>query len=599
MPVSGKRPLLSGRSMMYTSVFSPNIPDMRIQLVLLLSAFCNLVTANTVSPVVKEVTVYRSGAKLTSVAKVSVPAGRSEVVFENLSAYFNSQSLQVKLSGGATLNSAVFQMKYPGPAPELPRARVIRDSIVILNDAIVTLRDEADVYQKESALITKNADQVGTFPNGQPNSKLTVTELRELAEYYSRRLLEIKKLLQRLTIDERRINQRIQTISQELQGLYPNTGNATGEIVMKIQSATAQSIEISCTYLVQNAHWAPLYDLRSSGLDQPLKLVYKGDVYNNTGFDWKDVKVTLSSATPLVNNNRPILNPIFVDYRPVAYYQERAKSKDQLVAPEALANSYQLMDAARSASPSVDGGGVTIRGGRDNGSGFFVDGVRVYGPGEGPADGGFEAPTEEFLTTFEIAENQDIASDGKPNTLTVEEKDMAAVYQYHAVPKLDAAVFLLAKVPDYGKYNLLPGTANIFFKETFVGQTTVNPNVTSDTLLLSLGRDEQVTIKRVQPKDFTERKKILSNTVKETYAFEITVKNNKNVPINIEVLDQFPVSKQENIVVELLEKDGAQVSETYGKLIWKLDIKPGQNKKVMFSYSIKYPKDQTIGLMKF
>lgn len=567
---------------------------MRIQLILLLSAFYHLATANTVTPVVKEVTVYRSGAKLTSVAKVSVPAGRSEVVFDNLSAYFNSQSLQVKLGGGATLNSAVFQMKYPGPAPELPRARIIRDSIVTLNDAVITLRDEADVYQKESALITKNADQVGTFPNGNANSKLTVAELRELADYYSRRLLEIKKLLQKLTIDERRINERIRVISEELQGLYPNTGNPTGEIVMKIQSPTAQTVEITCTYLVQNARWSPLYDLRSAGLDQPLKLVYKGDVYNNTGFDWKNVKVTLSSATPLVNNNRPILNPIFVDYRPVAYYQEMDQ-KASMSAPPIQLNSYQLMDAARSGANLAESGAVTIRGSRPDGNNYYIDGIR----GDMPVGGGFEAPTEEFLTTFEIAENQDILSDGKPNTLTVEEKDMAAVYQYHAVPKLDAAVFLLAKVPDYGKYNLLPGTANIFFKETFVGQTTVNPNVTSDTLLLSLGRDEQVTIKRVQPKDFTERKKILSNSVKETYAFEITVKNNKNTPINIEVLDQYPVSKQKDIVVELLEKDGAEVNETFGKLLWKLDIKPGQNKKVTFSYSIKYPKDQTIGLQKF
>jgi uncharacterized protein (TIGR02231 family) len=180
----------------------------------------------------------------------------------------------------------------------------------------------------------------------------------------------------------------------------------------------------------------------------------------------------------------------------------------------------------------------------------------------------------------------------------VEEKEMAAIYQYHAVPKVEPAVFLLAKIIDYGKYNLLPGTANIFFRETYVGQTTVNPNITSDTLLLSLGRDDQITIKRVQPKDFTERKKVLSNSIKEVYAFEITVKNNKTVPINIEFIDQVPISKQETIEVELLDKDGAEYVPTYGKLTWKLDIKPGQNKKVKFSYSMKYPKDKNVAILK-
>ena len=367
----------------------------------------------------------------------------------------------------------------------------------------------------------------------------------------------------------------IQFISEELQKLYPNTANATGEIVLKIESTTAQTIEIACTYLVQNAYWSPLYDLRSEGLDQPLKLVYKADVVNNTGFDWKNIKVTLSSATPLTNNNRPIMYPVFVDYRPVAYYQESKQKADM-----ARSGTYQLsqihMNSATVPSSSYPAAPQELPGLQE----LFV------------------AAPDEFLSTFDIPGLQDIASNGKPNTLTVQETDMAAVYQYHAVPKLEAAVFLLAKVPDFGKYNLLPGTANIFFKETFVGQTTVNPNVTSDTLLLSLGRDDQVTIKRVQPKDFTERKKIFSNTVKETYAYEIIVKNNKTVPINIEILDQFPISKQKDIVVEVLENGGAQVNETYGKLTWQLDIKPGQNKKIAFSYSVKYPKDQNIGLMR-
>jgi uncharacterized protein (TIGR02231 family) len=546
-----------------------------------LFSLSNTFAENRISPTIKEVTVYRSGAKITSVSRVAVPAGRSEVIFENLSPYFNSQSLQVRMGGHATLNAAVFQVLQPGPAPESPRAQVIRDSIVIFNDMILALRDEADVYQKESALITKNADQVGTFPNGQQNSKLTVTELRELAEYYSKRLLEIKRLLQKTTIEERKINQHVQYISAELQRLYPNTANSTGEIVLKIDSPTAQTVEITCIYLVQNAYWTPLYDLRSEGLDQPLKLMYKADVINSTGFNWKNVKLTLSSATPLTNNNRPIMYPVFVDYRPVAYYQAPEQKAD--MAKDNRANFMQMNSmAVPSQSPDK----------------YIIDGIRA--PGGIPALGDLiDAPApDEFVSTFDITGLQDIASDGKPNTLTVEEKDMAVVYQYHAVPKLDAAVFLLAKVPDFGKYNLLPGTANIFFKETFVGQTTVNPNVTSDTLLLSLGRDDQVTIKRVQPKDFTERKKILSNQVKETYAYEIIVKNNKSTPINIEILDQFPVSKQKDIVVEVLEKDGAMVNETYGKLTWRVDVKPGQNKTIRFSYSIKYPKDQNIGLMR-
>jgi uncharacterized protein (TIGR02231 family) len=525
-------------------------------------------TANHVTPTIKEVTIYRSGAKITSVARVSVPAGKSEVFFDNLSPYFNAQSLQVKLSGGATLNAAVFQMKTPAPIPESPRIQKIRDSIVLLNDAISAINDEIDVYNKENVIIGHNATLIGTIPDGKTDPRLSVSELRELADFYRTRMLNLKKLIQNNQIAVRNLNTRIQQLNNELQNLYPNTANQTGEIVLKVESSTAQTVEIACTYLVQNAFWTPLYDLRSEGLDQPLKLVYKANVINNTGFDWKNVKVALSSATPLVNNNRPILYPVFVDFRIQRVYQE----EEVRMLDNMRSNSYQMKEAA----PNMAGAEMADKP------------VEIIDEGE----------QEEFLTTFDIAKAQDIAADGQSNIITVEEKEMAAIYQYHAVPKVEPAVFLLAKIIDYGKYNLLPGTANIFFRETYVGQTTVNPNVTSDTLLLSLGRDDQITIKRVQPKDFTERKKVLSNTIKEVYAFEITVKNNKTVPINIEFIDQVPISKQETIEVELLDKDGAEYAPTYGKLTWKLDIKPGQNKKVRFSYSMKYPKDKNVAILK-
>lgn len=524
-------------------------------------------TANHVTPTIKEVTIYRSGAKITSVARVSIPAGKSEVFFDNLSPYFNAQSLQVKLSGGVTLNAAVFQMKTPAPIPESPRIQKIRDSIVLINDSISAINDEIDIYNKEDAIISHNANLIGTIPDGKTDPRLSVSELRELADFYRTRMLNLKKLIQSDQIALRNLNARIEQLNEELQKIYPNTANQTGEIVLKVESTTAQTVEIACTYLVQNAFWIPLYDLRSEGLDQPLKLVYKANVMNNTGFDWKNVKVTLSSAMPLVNNNRPILYPVFVDFRVQKSYQNEINND-----MARSSNTYQLKEL------------VSTRAGAKMAN--------------KPTDIIEEDEQEEFLTTFDIAKAQDIAADGQSNIITVEEKEMAAIYQYHAVPKVEPAVFLLAKIIDYGKYNLLPGTANIFFRETYVGQTTVNPNVTSDTLLLSLGRDDQITIKRVQPKDFTERKKILSNSIKEVYAFEITVKNNKTVPINIEFIDQIPISKQETIEVELLDKDGAEYAPTYGKLTWKLDIKPGQNKKVRFSYSMKYPKDKNVAILK-
>jgi len=544
---------------------------MRIILSSLLLAGCAVVlqAGNPVTPKTVEVTVYRSGAKITSTATVKVPTGASEVIFENLSPHFNGNSLQVKIKGDARLNGAVFQLKSPAPAPENPRARTIRDSLTLLGDALVVNDQENKVLEDEVRMLQKNSERVGISATGQPGS-LSVTELKELANFYRERMLEIRDRQQKLSLVQRGVKTVYERLQAELKRLQPNTGNQTGEITLKIDANTAQNLEISCTYLVSNAGWTPLYDLRSAGLDKPLQLTYKANVRNSTGFDWKAVALHLSTAQPLTNNNRPILNPVYVDFRRVVFLGKEQQQNGAL-----RDNVYQMEQVVTAAPNTYE--------------------ERAYLVSEPDITGAEEA---EFLTNFDLPTPQDILADGKDNIVTVEETEIPAAYEYHAVPKVEPAVFLLAKISNYGQYNLLPGQANIFFQDTYVGQTWVNPQTTADTLLLSLGRDEQLTIKRVQPKDFTERRKIFGSKIKETYLYEISIKNNKPKSVTVELIDQIPISKQKDIVVELEDRGGAKVSAEFGKLEWSVEVPAGQTKKIRFSYSVEYPKDKGVGYFK-
>lgn len=524
---------------------------------------------NRVSPVISEVTVYRSGAKVSSVATVKVEAGNSNVIFENLSPYFNPNSLQVKIKGAALLNSAAFSLRTPGAGPEHPRTPVLRDSLVMLGDDLVRINNERDVLNGEIQVITQKAAQVGTSSPGEGGTAVSIADLRELTAFYRQRLLEIRERQLQLTIKERKIKEIYAMLQVILHQLQPNTSNQTGEIIMKIEAASTQTIEITCTYVVTQASWAPLYDLRSEGLNQSLRLIYKANVSNRSGFDWKGVRLHLSTATPLANNNRPILSPVFVDFRVVAMLDDQLKP--------------------------IDGSAVNIRGARSL-TNYYLDGIRVSGTMPPVED--LENHTyggEDFIANFDLEKPQDILADGHNNIVTLDEQDIPAMYEYHSVPKLEAAVFLLAKITDFGKYNLLPGTANLFFQDTYVGQSWVDPRVAADTLLLSMGRDEQIVIKRTQPKDFTERKKLFGSSIKETYSYEITIKNNKTVPVTVDLLDQIPVSKQKEIEVELEDKGGARFGADLGKLEWQVSIPAGQTQKVRFTYSVKYPKDKAIG----
>ncbi|MBK8672310.1 MAG: hypothetical protein IPN93_04755, partial [Bacteroidetes bacterium] len=82
----------------------------------------------------------------------------------------------------------------------------------------------------------------------------------------------------------------------------------------------------------------------------------------------------------------------------------------------------------------------------------------------------------DMMVEYDIETLQDIESDGKEHIIGVQEITLPAIYNYHSVPKLDCGAFLLARITDWGKYNLLAGEATIFFDDMYIGKSYLNPN---------------------------------------------------------------------------------------------------------------------------
>ena len=170
---------------------------------------------------------------------------------------------------------------------------------------------------------------------------------------------------------------------------------------------------------------------------------------------------------------------------------------------------------------------------------------------------------------------------------------MNASYQYSVVPKLDMDAFLIAKATGWEEYNLLPGEANIFFEGTFVGKTFIDPNSVKDTLSISLGRDKRIVVKREKVKDFTSRKAFGAN-IRETYAYEVSVRNAKQEAIKIVVEDQVPLTQNNQIEVMVSDTGGATYNKDTGKLSWTWMLQSNETKKTVFKFEVKYPKDKPI-----
>jgi uncharacterized protein (TIGR02231 family) len=210
-----------------------------------------------------------------------------------------------------------------------------------------------------------------------------------------------------------------------------------------------------------------------------------------------------------------------------------------------------------------------------------------------PTTTSFTSSTE-TIKEYKVSNLQSIPSNASNFTsVTYGEGTLNASYDYRSIPKLSENVFLIAQISDWGDADLNSGFAKLYLENSYVGKSNINTQQFTDTLDISFGVDNNVTIKREKVTTFSE-KVLAGSTIKETIGYKITIRNNKSYSITTSVYDQIPISVDENIKVEMLEISEGQFDKESGKVTWKLDLKPNETKTVIIKYSVKYPKDKQV-----
>lgn len=197
--------------------------------------------------------------------------------------------------------------------------------------------------------------------------------------------------------------------------------------------------------------------------------------------------------------------------------------------------------------------------------------------------------------TYTLQEPFSLASGEAPKTVNLVAKEVAASYEYRTIPKLEEAAFLIAQLTDWSKLNLLEGEANIYFENAFTGKSVLDVRFLKDTLDISLGRDENVVVKREKVKTFSRNQVVGKNTISKR-KFTVSARNGKGQPINMVVYDQVPVSTIKDITVQNTSFDGAGHDEDSGKLTWKTTLEPGKSQTFTIKYEVKYDKGRFINL---
>ena len=592
---------------------------------------------------VEQVTVFFANAQITRQKSLGVEPGKTILKFQNLSPYINPKSVQVQVEGSVTVLSVNHQLNYlndlekPRELSDLETKYKSVEGKMMVEQAHLSVIDEEIVFLQENRKI------------GGKNQELSVTNLKEASEFYSARLTSLK--LERIERQNSitKLMEELEKIRNQINMLSSMKEFPGGEILISIDSKSRENIKINLSYLVDNAGWFPSYDIRANSVEDPLEIVYKANVHQDTKVDWKNVKLTFSSQNPRLSGTAPELKPYFLNYNSVpptyasninevsgtvmdtrgnpltganvvvtgttigtltdikGYFSiaipSKASSLDfsyigyasqEIPIRSAVINVMLQEDLLSLNEVVVTGYTSDYESEPSSALQGRVPGMDVA---KSKAQGSLAIPTiqmeNQTSVEFGIDMPYSVNSDNKNNVVDLTTYEVPADFEYYCVPKVDKDAFLMGYITNWEQYNLLEGEANIFFEDTYIGKSILDVRFITDTLSVSLGRDKSVSVNREKIKDLTSWK-LIGNKKEESRAWKISVKNNKAQTIHMVLLDQVPVPTIEEIELDVRDLSGGKRNVETGEIKWLLELKPKESKEVDLKYTLKYPKYQNI-----
>lgn len=584
---------------------------------------------NTVNstPKLKEVVVYNQGAELSYTATATLAKGENEVVITGLSPVITANSVKVEASNGAIISSSELSADYLTDVKTSDRIKRLQDSITLYNKKSKQVQNDIKI-NNDMLKVLENG--VNHNVNNEKEAGSTEKVTHNL-EYYRNKAKELNNNLLSLNEQKEEISKTLTRLNKQLKEESTGKSKKTSQLRLAVSAPLAGNVTFSVNYFTTQAGWVPEHHIVVAAEDKPVQITTKAKVVQYTGLDWNNVKITLSTGMPSLHNTAPEINTWFL--QPVtlttSYRSVGAGSKS---------NSNRLL---RKAAMPIEEGYINAAAEYEEAEPepvaetmlFFVNGMEVSASdieqlaaneiktreilsaeetksryGRATRQGSIAVTTksmddyvsqseDDLNRLFNIDLKYTIPGNGKEQSITIGKQETPASYRYYCAPKLDPATFLLAEIKNWEKLNLLSGNANISFAGSYVGNTYIDANSTKKTLQLTLGVDKNIVVTRKKVKDYSSSK-LLGSDNKVVTTFEITIKNNKNKAVAVTIKDQYPVSTNKKIEVELQKETTTATTndDKTGIMTWDTEVNAAQSQIITLSYSVKYPKDMTLKL---
>ncbi|NJP11189.1 MAG: mucoidy inhibitor MuiA family protein [Leptolyngbyaceae cyanobacterium RU_5_1] len=541
----------------------------------------------TIDTQISAVTVYTDQARVTRRGHISLTGQEQELILTNLPVTIQPESVRVKGTGTIAVRLlGVRTERIYATEPVAKRVAQVTEQIQQLQDQRRTLNDRLAALQLQQTFIQNLSEKsVDRVSRALAEQRVNLSQTGELLNFVGQQYGELAAAIAQQNQELRELDKHLQALQQQLQQVRTPRPQESYSLLVGIMPAGEGEFDLDVSYTVDRASWKPLYDLRVDTQRGQLQLDYLAEVEQSTGEDWSTITLTLSTAKPGMGSLPPKLDPWYITVPTpppmpaAAPAMMRQRSSPALEKGDAL-GEVELNEevlAALISNPEIAYKNLS------SGPTYFAETVAAQISREGG------------VISFQIDGNSNIPSDGSPHKVTIfSDNEYPCQFEYIAIPKLVSFTYLQAIVtnPTDGA-TLLPGAANIFRDEMFVGTTQLENVTPGQEFKLNLGIDEGLTLER----DLVERKvdkRFMQDKRLITYGYRLMVTNLRDRETTLRLTEQLPVSRNEHIKVRLTRTYPQIQPGEMGVLDWVLTLKPGSKQEISYQFTVEHPRELTV-----
>ena len=528
---------------------------------------------------IDKVTVFQSGAEIARVFQAAVEAGSHVLVLSDLPSGMDANSVRVDgEAGGAveitSVDARQLLAKKPSAAsgPDESERKRVEAELLRLTDERTGLDAVIAAADGQKAL----ADNLSKLPLASSaksaDAQAPAPDWNALFDLIGTRLAATAKTAQDARIKQRTIDENIAVLREQLRREPPEEWERT-EIRIHVEANAPAKAALRLRYQITQASWEPIYDARltSGSRSKPASLVLarRASISQNTGEDWNEAKITLSTVRPGGSTAAPELAAMKVIFRPEP---RPVSSSDGMLRGLQLRREDAKPSMAAPASEPVEERKALV----DN---------------------------SPYQAAFSIPQPVTVKSGVGQKKVLISAEEVNPSMVVLAVPKLDATAYLHAKFTHDGLSPLLPGAVSLYRDGVYVGQSALPLTLRGEDKELGFGPDDGVKVARIELKRAKGESGIITTSTTDEQHFKITVKNSHDWTVPVTIVDQLPVSETEQIVVEALpmttEPSERNYGDKLGVLAWMFDLEPQTEKEIALSYEIKWPAKREITVSEY